>query len=53
MNRYSEQLDELDASVFSGEILFTNFEELKECLKRWQIAVDDHEKWCREDEAED
>ena len=42
MDRYSEQLDDLDASVFSGEILYTNLEEFQKYLNRWQSAIDSH-----------
>jgi len=42
MNDYSEDLDNLDASVFNGEILFTHLEEFQRMLTRWQKQVDDH-----------
>jgi hypothetical protein len=49
---YSEQLDALDASVFSGEILYTNLEEFKEYLARWQRAVESHETAQKEAQDE-
>ncbi len=41
-DRYSDELDSLDASVFSGEILFTNLEEFQYYVSRWQVAIDEH-----------
>lgn len=41
-DRYSEQLDYLDCSVFSGEILFTNLDEFQDHINRWQSAIDRH-----------
>ena len=41
--RYAQQMDELDASVFSGELLLTNLTEFKDYLSRWQRAVEEQE----------
>ncbi len=41
---YSDQLDSLDASVFTGELLYTNMEEFEDYLKRWQRALESHKK---------
>ena len=41
-DRYSDQLDNLDASVFSGELLFTNMDEFQDYINRWQRAIDRH-----------
>ena len=40
---YSRQMDELDASVFSGELLYLNLNEFKDYLARWQRAVIEQE----------
>ncbi len=40
---YDEDMDALDASVFSGELLITHLEEFKEYLARWQRAVEEQE----------
>ena len=48
---YSDQLDSLDASVFSGELLLTHLEEFKGYLARWQKAVEEHEKAQQEGEV--
>ena len=42
--RYSHQLDALDASVFTGEMLQTNFEEFKNYVERWQREIDRHDQ---------
>jgi len=42
-HNYSDQMDDMDASVFSGEILFTDLDEFKYYLERWQKAVNLHE----------
>jgi len=49
---YDEQLDDMDASVFTGEILFINLEEFKEHLARWQKAVDEHEGMRQNEKSE-
>jgi len=36
------QIDELDAAVFSGDILYTDLNELQEHVSRWQRAIDAH-----------
>lgn len=43
-DRYSDELDSLDASVFSGEILFTNLDEFQYYITRWQKAIDEHKE---------
>ena len=42
--RYSELLDDLDAAVFSGEILYTNINEFEYYIGRWKRAIDEHRK---------
>lgn len=46
LNRLMNVCDEIDASVFSGELLFIDEERLylKEYLERWQRAITDHER---------
>ena len=41
---YLEQIDAMDASVFSGEILYENLPEFKEHVARWQRAIDQQEE---------
>ena len=41
---YSKQIDAMDASVFSGEMLETNIEEFEQHLHRWQRAVHNHRR---------
>ena len=40
---YSDELDAVDASVFSGEMLYTNLDEFKSYGERWQRAIVEHE----------
>lgn len=40
---YSDELDAVDASVFSGEMLYTNLDEFKSYVERWQRAIAEHE----------
>jgi hypothetical protein len=49
MNDYSEEIDSLDAAVFSGEILYTHFEEFQICVARWQRAIDEHREALRKE----
>lgn len=49
--QYSDEMDTLDASIFSGELLETNLDELKEYMGRWQRAIDAHEKAMEEDDS--
>ncbi len=49
IERYSEELDCIDASVFTGEMLFENLDEFQKYLTRWQKAVDDHKKYMNEE----
>jgi hypothetical protein len=44
MSDREELMDELDAGVFSGDLLFTDLEAFKEYVARWQRAIDEHEK---------
>ena len=48
--QYSDEMDTLDASIFSGELLMTNLDELKDYVGRWQRAIISHEKAMEEDE---
>ena len=41
-NYYSEVLEEVDAAVFSGEMLDSNITEFMEYIQRWQRAVKEH-----------
>lgn len=50
MNNYDEQLDDLDCSVFSGEILETHLEEFEYYLKRWQRTLDSHKNMMESEE---
>jgi hypothetical protein len=45
---YSEQLDAIDASVYSGELLITHLDEFEEYLQRWQRAVDEQRELLKE-----
>ncbi len=47
--RYRDELDSIDASVFTGELLFENLDEFQGYLTRWQKAVDDHKKYMNEE----
>lgn len=47
--RYSEDLDDLDASVFSGEMLETNLEEFEYYVDRWKRAIDNHKSHQKDD----
>ena len=49
MQDYSKDLDSIDASVFSGEMLLVNFEEFKYYVSRWQRAIDEHEEAMEQD----
>jgi hypothetical protein len=44
MSAREELMDELDAGVFSGDLLFTDLEAFKEYVARWQRAINNHEK---------
>lgn len=46
---YSDLLDSVDASVFSGELLFTNLTEFEDYLERWLRAVKEHKELCEEE----
>lgn len=48
-SRYSEELDNMDASVFSGEILWTNLNEFEWFVRRWQKAIDEHKNMVDDD----
>lgn len=39
----AEELDNIDAAVFSGELLYTDLEKFKHYLGRWNRAVIEHE----------
>jgi len=41
---YEEMLDDVDAGIFSGELLWTNFDMLKEYVERWTNAITAHEE---------
>jgi len=38
----SELLETLDASIFSGDVLYTNLEILDKYVSRWKRAIDEH-----------
>lgn len=44
-----EEMDALDACVFSGELLLINREKFKRMLARWQRAVEEHERLMPEE----
>jgi len=39
-----DEIEALDAAVFSGEILITNLKELREAVARWQCEINRQEK---------
>ena len=41
---YEEMIDNVDAGIFSGELLWTNFDMLKECVERWTDVITSHEE---------
>ena len=45
------EMEEMDAAVFSGDMLFTHLAEFKEYLARWQRAVEEHETLFKDEEA--
>ena len=44
MTDREELMDDLDAGVFSGDLLETDLEVFKDYVARWQRAIDEHEK---------
>lgn len=48
--RYSDELDSLDSSVFTGEMLYCNINEFEWYVKRWQRAIDRHREFCNNNE---
>lgn len=46
MNDREELMDELDAGVFSGDLLHTDLEVFKGYVERWQRAIDEHTPVC-------
>ena len=47
--QYSDDLDSIDASVFSGELLFTNINEFENYVDRWKRAIVEHRKLIPEE----
>lgn len=43
MSEREELMDELDAGVFSGDLLDTDLEVFKDYVARWQRAITEHE----------
>ena len=43
-HHYEEACESVDASVFSGDLLYTGLAEFKEYLGRWNRAVAEHER---------
>lgn len=41
---HEEACEAIDAAVFSGDILYTDLEEFKKYLERWNRAVKEHEE---------
>ena len=39
-----QAFEEIDAAIFSGDILFTDFQRVKDTVERWSRAVKNHEK---------
>jgi hypothetical protein len=46
MSEREELMDDLDCAVFSGDLLFTDFDAFKEYVARWQRAIDEHTPVC-------
>ena len=44
MTDREELMDDLDAGVFSGDLLETDLEVFKGYVARWQRAIDEHEE---------
>lgn len=53
MDRYhKEACESVDACIFSGDLLYDSLEELKEYLRRWNLAVEEHARQMLEEQAE-
>ncbi len=46
---YYEEMDTVDASVFSGELLHTHLDVFEVYVSRWQRAIDSHKASMEED----
>ena len=53
MSRYLDFLENVDASVFSGELLETNLEEFREYVARWNRAIESQDKLNKERKDEE
>jgi hypothetical protein len=43
------RLEEIDAAIFSGDILYTDFDAFNEYIQRWKRACDAHEPLLEEE----
>jgi len=43
------EIDDLNTAIFSRGLLYTDLECVKEHLKRWKKAVEEHEKMKKEE----
>jgi hypothetical protein len=53
VERYSEDLDSLDSSVFSGEILWTNLNEFEWYINRWKLEIIKHKEFIKKDDEDE
>jgi hypothetical protein len=53
VQRYSDDLDSMDSSVWNGEMLWCNINEFEWYVKRWQKAIDEHRKLCDDVDEQD
>jgi len=51
VERYSYELDSMDASVFTGEMLYTNINEFEWYVRRWQKAIDYQREYMRKEDG--
>lgn len=52
MNNLEHFCEEIDASIFSGDALYTSRDILAEYVKRWQRAIDEHDEFEKENSDE-
>ena len=43
-SEYSDQIDSLDCSIFTGELLYTNINEFEWHVDRWKREIERHKK---------
>lgn len=39
--------EEIDAAIFSGDVLWSRLEELKNYVDRWSTAIKEHEEYLK------